>query len=264
MGILYAVLTIGILAFILGAALEFASKKFAIKKDERLSELEKIMPGVNCGGCGYAGCSAYAAAVASGEAKIGKCAPGGKALALSMATIMGVDEISAPEKQVAFVACRGDVNHTQLDAKYDGILDCRAASLLFNGNKGCKAGCLHFGSCAAECPHHAIYTDAEGNYIVDKNKCVGCGVCVTVCPHKIIRLIPYDAEYAVACNNTESGLKVRKVCEKGCIGCKICVNKHPDSGCEMKEDLSVVNYSRDTSGLEKAALSCPRKIIVKL
>ena len=122
MGILYAVLTIGILAFILGAALEFASKKFAIKKDERLSELEKIMPGVNCGGCGYAGCSAYASAVASGEAKIGKCAPGGKALALSMATIMGVDEISEPEKQVAFVACRGDVNHTQLDAKYDGAV----------------------------------------------------------------------------------------------------------------------------------------------
>lgn len=264
MSVLYAFLTIGILAFILGVALEFAAKKFATEKDEKLTELEKIMPGVNCGGCGYAGCSAYAEAVAKGEAEIGRCAPGGKALALSMAAIMGVSDISEPEKQVAFIACRGDVNHTQLDAKYDGILDCRAASLLFNGNKGCKAGCLHFGSCAAECPSKAIYTDSEGNYIVDKTKCTGCGVCVNVCPHKVIRLIPIDAKYAVACNNTESGLKVRRVCEKGCIGCKICVNKHPASGCEMKEDLSFVNYTKDTSDLEGAAESCPRKIIVKV
>ena len=264
MSILYAVIVIGVLAFILGFALEFASKKFATEKDEKLVALEAIMPGANCGGCGYAGCQAYAEAVSKGEAEIGKCAPGGKALAENMATIMGVTEIATPEKMVAFVACRGDVNHTELDAKYDGILDCRAASLLFNGNKGCKAGCLHYGSCKAACPHDAIYIDKDGNYIVDKDKCVGCGICVNTCPHKIIRLIPYDAEYAVACNNKDSGLKVRRVCEMGCIGCRICVNKHPNSGCRMNDALSEVDYTKDTSELPEAAKDCPRHIIVKL
>lgn len=264
MSILYAVLVIGLLALILGFALEFASKKFATEKDEKLVSLEAIMPGANCGGCGYAGCQAYAEAVSKGEAEIGKCAPGGRALALSMASIMGVDTVTTPERMVAFIACRGDVNHTELEAKYDGIFDCRAASLLFNGNKGCKAGCLHYGSCASVCPERAIYTDEKGNYIVDKEKCTSCGKCVTACPHNVIRLIPYNAEYAVACNNIESGLKVRRVCEVGCIGCRICVNKHPNSGCVMKESLSVVDYSKDTSGLSDAAKDCPRQIITKL
>lgn len=263
MNILFAVLVVGVLAFLLGFALEVLSKKLAVKRDERLEELLKIMPGANCGGCGYAGCSAYAEAVSKGEAEIGKCAPGGRALSLSMGAIMGQNTIVEPEKRVAFVACRGDANHAIFDAKYDGILDCRAASLLFGGLKGCKSGCLALGSCAASCPHNAISRDTEGNYVVDKNKCVGCGICVNVCPHKVIKLIPYDATYAVACNNKDIGLKVKKVCDMGCIGCRICVNKFPKSGCTMDENLSYVDYSKDTSELEAASSACPRKIIVK-
>lgn len=263
MNVLFAVIVVGVLAFILGFVLEILSKKFALPKDEKLEALLAIMPGANCGGCGYAGCAAYAEAVAKGEAEIGKCAPGGRSLALSMGAIMGESTIAEPEKKVAFIACRGDANHSLFEAKYDGILDCRAASLLFEGLKGCRSGCLGLGSCAVSCPHNAIYKDTEGNYIVDKEKCVGCGICVQVCPHKVIKLIPYDAPYAVACNNKEIGLKVKRVCEMGCIGCRICVNKFPASGCVMDENLSYVDYSKDTSELANAASACPRKIILK-
>ena len=80
MSVLIAFLIVGILGLILGLGLAVADKKFAVEKDEKLVALEEAMPGANCGGCGYAGCQAYAEAVFNGEAKPGLCSPGGDAL----------------------------------------------------------------------------------------------------------------------------------------------------------------------------------------
>ena len=129
MAILYAFLIIAGIGALLGLGLAIADKKLAIEKDEKLVALEQIMPGANCGGCGFAGCADYAAAVASQKAEPGLCAPGGKDLAEKMGKIMGI-EVTVGEKKVAYIFCKGSCEKTKKDYDYRGLTDCNAASLL--------------------------------------------------------------------------------------------------------------------------------------
>lgn len=261
--ILSAFLVIALMGLILGLGLAVADKKLAVTKDEKLVQLEENMPGANCGGCGFAGCSAYAEAVFKGEAEIGLCSPGGSALAQKMGEIMGKSVDLTQEKMVAYVHCRGNKDVTETQFSYSGLEDCNAAYLLQAGPNACKEGCLHLGSCMKVCPAEAIYKDSEGFIVVDPDKCIGCGKCTGVCPTGVIRLIPASATYVVACNNHESGAKVRKECKVGCIGCKICEVKFPSSGCHVTSFLSSIDYSADHSQLADACEACPQKCIVK-
>ena len=150
--ILSAFLVIAGMGLVLGLGLAIADRKLAVVKDEKLVQLEEIMPGANCGGCGFAGCSAYAEAVFKGEAEIGHCAPGGAALAEKMGQIMGLSVDVSQEKMVAYVHCRGNVDVTGQEFAYKGMDDCNAAYLLQAGPNACKEGCLHLGSCMKVCP----------------------------------------------------------------------------------------------------------------
>ena len=262
MSVLIAFLIVGILGLILGLGLAVADKKFAVEKDEKLVALEEAMPGANCGGCGYAGCQAYAEAVFNGEAKPGLCSPGGDALAKKMGEILGI-KVELKEKMVAFVFCRGNSEVTKTDYEYKGMADCNAAALLQGGPSGCKEGCLHLGSCIAVCPAGAISKDEKGNVTVDKEKCIGCGKCVSVCPNNVIKLVPYSLEYICACNNHEPGGKVRKTCQVGCIGCKMCETKVQGSPFTVDSFLSSNDWNKDQSTAGEAAEICPQKCIVR-
>lgn len=263
MAILFAFLILAGLGIILGIGLAIADKKFSVETDPKLEELQANMPGANCGGCGFAGCSAYAEAVYKGTAQVGLCSPGGQALADKMGKILGI-EVAATEKMVAFVFCKGNCSKTKKDYDYKGLKDCNAASILFKGDNGCKEGCLHLGSCMAVCPNEAIYKNDNDEIVVDKEKCIGCGNCTKVCPNGVIKLIPYKATYAVACNSHLSGAFVNKVCSAGCIGCKICENKAPESGFKVDNFLAVADYNATEENAAKAAQLCPRKIITKV
>mgnify|MGYP000281977534 CR=1 FL=1 len=152
--ILYAVLVLGIMGAVFGAVLAIASKVFAVKTDERLPKLIEALPGANCGGCGFAGCQAYAQAVLEGRAEIGLCVAGGQASADQMAAVMGVTAAKT-ERVVAMVRCRG---HHTAKARYDGIHDCRSAMFVGgNGPSACPSGCLGFGSCVSVCRFDAIH-----------------------------------------------------------------------------------------------------------
>lgn len=262
MNILYAFIVVSLLGLLLGAGLAIADKLLKVKKDEKLEALEAIMPGANCGGCGFAGCSAYAAAVAEGTARPGLCSPGGAELAAKMGEILGVS-VEVGEKKVAFVFCQGGKDVTREDYEYQGIRDCNAASLLFQGPNGCKEGCLHMGSCMAACPVGAISYDEKGNVRVDKEKCVGCGACTKVCPNGVIKLVPYSAEYLVACNNHESGAKAKKNCSAACIGCGICARKVENSPFVVENFLSSNDFSKDQSACPLAAEKCPQHCITR-
>lgn len=251
------------LGIILGIGLSIADKKLKVEKDEKLVLLEEIMPGANCGGCGFAGCNAYAEAVANGEAQPGLCSPGGSALAEKMGKILGV-EVVAVEKQVACVFCKGSCGNAVKKYDYLGLKDCNAAAMLFAGDNECKEGCLHLGSCISVCMENAISRDENGDIVVDKNLCIGCGKCTKVCPNGVIRLIPYSASYAVKCNSHENGASVRKKCSAGCIGCKICEVKFPEAGFKVDNFLALSDYKFPEEEAAKAANSCPRKIIEKL
>lgn len=262
MAILAAFLVISILGLVLGFGLAIADHKLAVEKDEKLIAMEAIMPGANCGGCGFAGCAAYAEAVCTGSAEIGHCAPGGSALSKKMSEIMGVADVGVSEKMVAYVHCRGNAEVTGTSFQYKGMTDCNAAYLLQSGPYACKEGCMHLGSCIATCPVKAISRDEKGVVSVDPSLCIGCGKCTKVCPTGVIKLIPASATHVVACNNHQAGAKVRKACSVGCIGCKICQVKFPESGCKVENFLSTIDYAAAQKQIEEAAAACPQKCIV--
>ena len=261
MTILFAFLVVGLLGALLGIGLGFASKALAVKKDERLAQIEGMLPGLNCGACGYAGCASYAEAVAGEEAALTLCSPGGPDAAAGLGRIMGVEVGVSAAKKVAQVHCRGGRDVSEYAFEYGGLEDCNALFLLYGGDKICKTSCLGPGTCIRVCPVDAIGYDDAGKVWVDKELCISCGKCIEVCPTGVMKWVPYDADYIVACNNTEPGKLVRKYCTVGCIACKICEKKAPEGGFTVADDLATIDYAA-TGDRSEAAEKCPPKCII--
>ncbi|GAH24719.1 unnamed protein product, partial [marine sediment metagenome] len=136
----------------------------------------------------------------------------GERKALEISDIMGVEFTASMEKKVVQVHCRGGQGRSEYEFAYSGVNDCNALYELFGGNKVCKLGCLGLGSCIKVCPVEAIDYDREGLVWVNKEKCISCGKCIEVCPTGVMLLVPYEADYIVACSSTDKGAKVRKYC----------------------------------------------------
>lgn len=184
-GILIAAGIVGAIGIFIGLFLGVAGIKFKVEVDPREEAVLEVLPGNNCGGCGYAGCSGLAAAIAKGEAPVNACPVGGDKVGTQVAQIMGVEAESA-EPMVAFVHCQGDCDRTSQDYKYSGVEDCRMLSFVPNGGpKSCNSGCLGYGTCVKVCPFDAIHI-VNGIAKVDKQKCKACGKCIAVCPKHLI------------------------------------------------------------------------------
>lgn len=257
--VIICVAILGGLGLIFGLVLGFAAKKFHVEVDPREEAILGCLPGANCGGCGFAGCGGYAAAVVKGEAPVNKCAAGGADVAAQVAEIMGVDAGSA-ERCVALVKCSGFVGRAQKKYEYAGIQDCRSASLLPGGGPNeCPYGCLGFGSCEAACPFGAIHV-RDGVARVDHEKCVGCMTCASACPKQLIVKVPYSADVTVACSSKEKGPALRKYCDIGCIGCKICEKTCEHDAIHVVDNVAVIDYSKCVS-CGQCAPKCPRHLI---
>lgn len=256
----FAVSGLGIL---FGVGLAFASKALAVIKDKLVEELEAALPGLNCGACGYAGCSSYAEAIAAKkEEELTLCAPGGEPSAVKIADLMGKEITFDSEKKVAQVFCRGSKEASTYKFEYNGVLDCNALYALYGGDKTCPYGCLGFGSCIKVCPVNAIKYDKKGLIFVEKDKCISCGKCIDICPTGVMQMLPLNADYYVACSSTDKAGKVRKYCKVGCTGCTLCNKKSPDGGFIIDNFLSRIDYS--AKGDRKAAVEkCPPKCIIK-
>ena len=261
-GISTATTVVGVVGIFVGLFLGVAGIRFKVKVDEKEEAVLAALPGNNCGGCGFAGCSGLAAAIAKGEAPVNACPVGGDAVGKQIAEIMGV-EAENTVRQVAFVACQGDCEKAKQDYDYYGIEDCRMMSFVPGGGpKSCNSGCLGFGTCAKVCPFDAIHV-MNGVAVVDKEKCKACGKCIAVCPKKLISLIPYDAKLAVACSSRDKGPVTMKACQTGCIGCGICVKNCPSQAVSVTEFNATIDQEKCT-GCGTCAEKCPKKAIVKI
>ena len=105
------ILIVGIIGLLAGIILAVASIVMAVPKDEKAEALEEILPGANCGACGYSGCSGYAAAMSQGEAQPGLCSPGGPAVAKKCAEVLGAGDVEM-ETKAALVRCMGSYDNT--------------------------------------------------------------------------------------------------------------------------------------------------------
>jgi len=171
-----AIFLMGGLGLVVGIGLAIASKVFYVYVDPKIVAIDDVLPGANCGGCGFPGCSANAEAIVAGKSSPSSCVAAGEETALAIANILGVS-VEAKEPDIALPGCTYGVADAQTKYSYDGLNDCRAAALLSGGMKVCNIGCLGLGTCAAACRFGAIVMGPEGLPVVDEVKCTGCGTC---------------------------------------------------------------------------------------
>lgn len=251
---------LGILGLFFGLILGFAAKVFHVEVDERVERINEVLPQANCGACGYPGCSGFAEAVVNGTAEVNACIPGGEDTVHKIAEIMGV-KATVGEKKVAFLKCKGTCMDTKYKYEYNGAIDCKAAVLVSNGDKSCEYGCLGYGTCASVCPFDAIHINKEtGLPEIDKDKCTACGKCVEECPRDVLDIIPMNSKVFVSCNSQDKGAVVKKVCERGCIGCRICEKVCPFDAIKVSNNIAYIDYSLCRE-CNLCVEKCPVKVI---
>lgn len=258
--IIFAAVVVGGVGILIGFFLGVSGEKFKVEVDEREVAVTEALPGNNCGGCGYAGCSGLAAAIVKGEAEISGCPVGGAPVAAKIGEIMGV-EAGAQVKQVAFVKCNGTCDKAKQDYEYHGINDCIMVNMMQNGGpKSCNYGCLGEGTCVKACPFDAIHI-VDGVAVVDKEECKACGKCIAACPKHLIELVPYDQKHLVQCSSKDKGKDVMQACSVGCIGCKMCVRVCEAGAVEVVDNIAHIDPAKCTN-CGKCAEKCPKKIIL--
>jgi NADPH-dependent glutamate synthase beta subunit-like oxidoreductase len=174
------------LGIVCAAILTAASRIFYVYEDPRIAQVEACFAGANCGGCGYAGCSAAAVAVVAGKAEPNVCVVGGPESASKAAEVMGV-EVGLAESPKSYNSCSGGLRAADKFV-YLGVNSCRAQATLSGGQRECSVGCIGLGDCIDACQFNALKMGPEGYPVVVEENCVGCGVCETVCPKYVMKV----------------------------------------------------------------------------
>ncbi|MDF2820074.1 MAG: electron transport complex, RnfABCDGE type, subunit [Clostridiales bacterium] len=257
--IIIPTLLLGGIGLVLGLILGVAAKVFGIKVDEKITIVRDLLPGANCGACGYAGCDQLAKAIAEGKAPANACPVSSAASKEQIAQVMGV-VADKTEKQVAFVKCNGTCEAAKDKYEYIGVKSCKQASLVpGGGQKSCGYGCLGFGDCVKACQFDAI-TIVDGIAVIDETKCTSCTQCVVACPKSIIEMVPASSSVRVRCNSLDAPKASKDNCSNACIGCKICIKQCPVDAITVENFLSHIDYSKCIQ-CGKCAEKCPTKCI---
>ena len=253
--------SMGGLGALFSAGLSLANKKLYVEEDPRIAQVEEILPGANCGGCGYPGCKSFAENVVKGNVAVEDCTVASQDEIEEIAEILGV-EAGTSEKQVARVMCLGGIEETAKKAEYYGIESCVAAELSGGGDKLCEYGCLGYGDCVDSCPFDAIYMGENGLPVVIDELCTGCGNCVEACTRDVIELHPVSHNLFVFCRNQDDPKTARGVCTRACIGCQICVRQGEEGQMYMDGNLAKVNYEEHGTATELPTDRCPTNCLV--
>ncbi|MCG8609710.1 MAG: RnfABCDGE type electron transport complex subunit B [Pseudomonadales bacterium] len=155
-----AILVLMIMGLILGLLLGLAAKLFHIDTDPLLDEITDLMPGTQCGQCGFPGCGPAAEAIVEGSASVTCCPPGGKPLAETLAKKLGVS-----------------VNLSEMSDEF----------LLAKINPEMCTGCTR---CSKVCPTDAVIGANKQIHAVIMAACTGCKSCQQACPENCIEMVP--------------------------------------------------------------------------
>ena len=265
--ILIAVIVLGGIALIAAVVLFAASKKFAVFEDPRIAQVNELLPGANCGGCGFAGCGGMADALVKG-ADAGSleglnCPVGGADVMSQVADLLGM-AIANGEPRVAVVRCGGSCELRPRTAEYVGMRTCAAMHACGAGETACGYGCLGCGDCVAACQFDAIHINPETLLPeVDEEKCTACGACTKACPRAIIELRkkgPKGRRVFVSCVNKDKGAVSMKACKVSCIGCGKCVKECKFEAITVENNLSYIDPDKCRL-CKKCVEACPTKAI---
>lgn len=267
--ILTAVIVLGAIALTASVVLYLVSKRFAVEEDPRIAEVQELLPGANCGGCGFAGCSGLADALVKG-ADLGNisglnCPVGGTTVMDSVAAYLNMAATQA-EPLVAVVRCNGTCEHRPRTAIYDGLRTCAAMHSTGAGETGCGYGCLGCGDCVEVCAFDAIHINpATLLPEVDEERCTSCGACVKACPRNIIELRkkgPKGRRVYVQCVSRDKGAVAKKACAVACIACGKCEKECAFDAITIANNLSYIDYQK-CKLCTKCVDVCPTNAIIK-
>ena len=246
--IIWTIVILAGLGLVLALVLFLVAKKFKVEEDPRIDEVEKVMPGANCGGCGFAGCRAFAdAAVKAPNLDNNYCPVGGNEVMKKVAAILGY-EIKEKAPQVAVVRCNGSCANRPRTNEYDGIASCKVKAALYSGDTACSFGCLGCGDCVAACQFGAISMNPEtGLPVVDESKCTACGACAKACPKNIIEVRnqgPRGMREYVSCVNKDKGPAAKKACAAACIGCGLCAKTCTHDAITVEGNIAYIDFTK--------------------
>lgn len=258
--ILIAVLIVGIIGLVCGIALAVTSILLAVPSDEKADAVTEMLPGANCGACGYSGCAGYASALSQGKTtNTALCNPGGSEVSKKIAEYLGLSA-GEVEPMAAVVLCQGSRENASVKMEYKGVKSCKMASQLFGGPKDCVYGCLGFGDCVNACPYGAIQI-CDGVARINPAACKACKKCIETCPKGLIELLPLNkSKAAVLCKNKDKGVLARKECKTACIGCMKC-QKVCEAGAVTVTSFNAHVDTAKCTGCGKCREECPVKCI---
>lgn len=258
--LIWTVVILTCLGLLLAVLLYLLAKKFKVDEDPRINDVEKTMPGANCGGCGFAGCRAFAEAAVKADTLDGVfCPVGGNDVMKKVAAILG-REVKDKAPMVAVVRCNGTCEFRPKTNVYDGVSSCKVKAALYAGDTACAYGCLGCGDCVSACEFGALSMDPEtGLPVVDESKCTSCGACVKACPKNLIELRakgPRGMRVYVSCMNHDKGPIAKKACAASCIGCGLCVKTCTHNAISLTDNLAYIDFEKCKLCRECEAL-CP-------
>ena len=251
-------LIVGACGVMAGVLLTVAAKVFHVEVDERIEKIGEALPQANCGACGFAGCSDYAAAIIEKGAATNLCRPGGAEAAGKIAAILGTAAADVVP-MTAVVHCNGNCEASPKSFVFTGVRSCKAVKRFYGGDGMCKYGCIGLGDCAAVCEHDAIKI-VDGVAKVEPALCGACGQCASACPNGIISIKPKSKHIDVLCSSADNGKVTKQNCKNGCIGCKICEKKCPAGAIKVENFHASIDYDKCT-GCGECMNSCPMKVI---
>lgn len=259
-----SILVLGVIGIVAAILLYIASKKFKVYENPVIGEIEEMLPGANCGGCGFSGCHAFAVECASATTLEGLyCNSLGNEGMQKVATILGLNASKA-DKKIAVVKCGADCVQRKQTNLYDGVNSCTVMASFYQGESACVYGCLGCGDCVRACPFEAMSISNETRLPeINFDKCTGCGKCVEACPRKLCTLVSFKENAPVvwvACSNKDKGPLAMKECELSCIGCSKCRKVCPTEAPAIASFLAEIDQSKCIS-CGRCIKDCPRHCI---
>ena len=256
LAILTSVAILGGLGLAFGTLIAVAHLKLRVWEDPRIDVLEEILPGANCGACGFAGCRAFAEAATHGDVVPAGCTVMGEFELEEFAETLGVD-VGEADRRVARLLCAGGSDVSTRKADYFGIESCAAAVAVSGGGKGCTWGCLGLADCQVACTFDAIQMNPFGLPVVEPEKCTACNDCVVACPLDLFVLMPESQHLIVQCKNLLDGEAATDVCSVACNACGRCVADAAPGLIAMKSGLAVIDYAEIEAENPAAIARCP-------